>query len=66
MAITVETVPETRSTSADLLARLADGEAPAEGYWLIADRQTAGRGRQGRTWLDVFADRAAASLFLIA
>lgn len=23
-----------------------------EGYWLVADRQTAGRGRQGRGWLD--------------
>jgi BirA family biotin operon repressor/biotin-[acetyl-CoA-carboxylase] ligase len=23
-----------------------------EGYWLIADRQTAGRGRQGRRWFD--------------
>ena len=24
----------------------------AEGHWLIADRQSAGRGRQGRTWID--------------
>jgi BirA family biotin operon repressor/biotin-[acetyl-CoA-carboxylase] ligase len=23
-----------------------------EGYWLVADRQTDGRGRQGRDWLD--------------
>jgi BirA family transcriptional regulator, biotin operon repressor / biotin---[acetyl-CoA-carboxylase] ligase len=23
-----------------------------EGYWLVADRQSAGRGRQGRSWLD--------------
>jgi BirA family transcriptional regulator, biotin operon repressor / biotin---[acetyl-CoA-carboxylase] ligase len=45
-------VPETGSTNADLLARLAAGEAMPEGYWLIADRQTAGRGRQGRAWLD--------------
>jgi BirA family biotin operon repressor/biotin-[acetyl-CoA-carboxylase] ligase len=48
----IQTVPETRSTSADLLARLAAGERIAEGYWLVADRQTGGRGRQGRLWLD--------------
>lgn len=47
----IQTVPETRSTSADLLARLAAGERIAEGYWLVADRQTGGRGRQGRLWL---------------
>lgn len=45
-------VPETGSTNADLLARLAAGEVIPEGYWLIADRQSAGRGRQGRAWLD--------------
>jgi BirA family biotin operon repressor/biotin-[acetyl-CoA-carboxylase] ligase len=48
----IQTVPETRSTSADLLARLAAGERIAEGYWLVADRQTGGRGRQGRLWID--------------
>ncbi|HLV06312.1 MAG TPA: biotin--[acetyl-CoA-carboxylase] ligase [Croceibacterium sp.] len=47
-----ETVPETGSTSTDLLARLSRGEPVAEGYWLVADRQSAGRGRQGRNWLD--------------
>ncbi|MEO6387024.1 MAG: biotin--[acetyl-CoA-carboxylase] ligase [Croceibacterium sp.] len=52
MPIRIETVRETRSTSADLLARLAAGELVPEGHWLIADRQTGGRGRQGRTWLD--------------
>lgn len=45
-------VPETGSTNADLLARLAAGEDVPEGYWLIAERQSAGRGRQGRPWLD--------------
>ncbi|MXO72279.1 biotin--[acetyl-CoA-carboxylase] ligase [Altererythrobacter buctensis] len=45
-------VAETGSTNADLLTRLASGEALPEGFWLIADRQTAGRGRQGRPWLD--------------
>lgn len=52
MAVRFEIVQQTGSTSADLLARLAQGELIAEGYWLIADRQTAGRGRQGREWLD--------------
>ena len=45
-------VRETGSTSADLLARLAAGERLSEGYWLVADRQFAGRGRQGRSWFD--------------
>src|SRR6186713_2212753 len=36
----------------DLLGRIARGEAISEGYWLVADRQTEGRGRQGRSWLD--------------
>lgn len=45
-------VPETGSTNADLLARLAAGHSVPEGYWLIADRQSEGRGRQGRQWLD--------------
>lgn len=52
LTIRLEIVPETGSTSADLLARLAAGEPAREGHWLIADRQSAGRGRQGRTWLD--------------
>ena len=36
----------------DLIGRIAKGEAVPEGYWLVADRQTEGRGRQGRSWLD--------------
>ena len=52
MTIRIETVRETGSTSTDLLGRLALREAIPEGHWLVADRQTAGRGRQGRSWLD--------------
>lgn len=48
----IETVRETGSTSADLVARLGAGEYLPEGTWLIADRQTAGRGRLGRSWID--------------
>ncbi|HEX6376042.1 MAG TPA: biotin--[acetyl-CoA-carboxylase] ligase [Allosphingosinicella sp.] len=44
----VRTVPETGSTNDDL-ASLAREGAP-EGVWLRAERQTGGRGRQGREW----------------
>lgn len=45
-------VEETGSTNADLAAQIR-GEAPTkEGDWLVAHRQTAGRGRQGREWFD--------------
>jgi BirA family transcriptional regulator, biotin operon repressor / biotin---[acetyl-CoA-carboxylase] ligase len=45
-------VEETGSTNADLANALRSGEAPSEGEWLIARRQSAGRGRQGRVWFD--------------
>lgn len=48
----IRTVPETGSTNADLAARLRAGEHVAEGEWLIADRQHAGKGRLGRAWCD--------------
>jgi BirA family transcriptional regulator, biotin operon repressor / biotin---[acetyl-CoA-carboxylase] ligase len=44
----VRTVPETGSTNDDL-ASLARAGAP-EGVWLRAERQSEGRGRQGREW----------------
>ncbi|MDY7105239.1 MAG: biotin--[acetyl-CoA-carboxylase] ligase [Actinomycetota bacterium] len=44
----LEWVPETGSTNADLLRAAADG-AP-DGTVLVADHQTAGRGRRDRTW----------------
>jgi BirA family transcriptional regulator, biotin operon repressor / biotin---[acetyl-CoA-carboxylase] ligase len=46
---TIRTVPETGSTNADLLAIAANAE---EGLWLRTERQTAGRGRQGRVWVE--------------
>ncbi len=45
----IRTVPETGSTNDDLAALARDGAA--EGTWLRAERQTGGKGRQGRTWL---------------
>jgi BirA family transcriptional regulator, biotin operon repressor / biotin---[acetyl-CoA-carboxylase] ligase len=44
----VDLVPETGSTNADLAARARQGEVA--GTVLITDYQSAGRGRQGRTW----------------
>jgi BirA family biotin operon repressor/biotin-[acetyl-CoA-carboxylase] ligase len=46
----IEVVEQTGSTNADLLARVAAGNAPDEGYWLRAKHQSGGRGRLGRTW----------------
>lgn len=48
----IEFVAETGSTNADLANALRSGEGWAEGDWLVARRQTAGRGRQGRVWFD--------------
>lgn len=45
-------VPETASTNTDLVARLRAGEEVPDNYWLVVDRQTGGRGRQGREWTD--------------
>src|ERR1700747_609491 len=45
----VEVVDESGSTNSDLLARAAAGE-DINGLVLIAEHQTAGRGRMGRVW----------------
>lgn len=47
-------VEETGSTNADLAAALRAGDDVPEGCWLVARRQVAGRGRQGRVWQDGF------------
>lgn len=44
----IRTVAETGSTNADMLALARAGAE--DGLWLRAERQTAGRGRQGRFW----------------
>jgi BirA family biotin operon repressor/biotin-[acetyl-CoA-carboxylase] ligase len=45
----LDVVAQTGSTNADLLARAASG-IDVDGAILIAEHQTAGRGRQGRGW----------------
>lgn len=48
----IETVAAIPSTNGALLARLGGDEVLREGDWLVADRQSAGRGRAGRVWSD--------------
>lgn len=45
----IDVVDETGSTNADLLARAADGE-DIDGVALLAEHQSSGRGRHGRSW----------------
>ena len=52
MSRAIQYVAQTGSTNADLIARLRASEPLSEGFWIVADRQTTGRGRQGRTWFD--------------
>jgi BirA family transcriptional regulator, biotin operon repressor / biotin---[acetyl-CoA-carboxylase] ligase len=47
--IPFEHVPETGSTNADAMARIAAGEGRP--LWLTTDAQTSGRGRSGRPWV---------------
>jgi BirA family biotin operon repressor/biotin-[acetyl-CoA-carboxylase] ligase len=49
---TIDLVAETGSTNADLIARAVGGE-DVDGEVLIAEHQTAGRGRNGRSWSGV-------------
>ena len=54
-------IETTGSTNADLLADPAAGE----GDWLIASRQSAGRGRQGREWHSPSGNFAGSTLILL-
>jgi BirA family transcriptional regulator, biotin operon repressor / biotin---[acetyl-CoA-carboxylase] ligase len=49
----IETVDEVDSTNSELLRRepLLPGDSPADAIWLVAMRQTAGRGRRERNWV---------------
>jgi BirA family biotin operon repressor/biotin-[acetyl-CoA-carboxylase] ligase len=58
-AVDVEVVRETGSTNADLMARAARLERPT---LLIAEHQSAGRGRAGRSWLSARGDALTFSL----
>lgn len=49
----LDAVESTGSTNADLLARAAADPESGEGQVLVAEEQTAGRGRLGRTWTSV-------------
>jgi len=49
----LDVVASTGSTNADLLARAAAEPAGPEGQVLVAEEQTAGRGRLGRSWTTV-------------
>lgn len=44
----IRTVPETASTNDDVAALAREGAL--EGLWLRAERQSGGKGRQGRAW----------------
>jgi len=50
LPVTIEVVAETGSTNADLMARGAAG-ALSTPLLLVAEHQSAGRGRAGRSWL---------------
>jgi BirA family transcriptional regulator, biotin operon repressor / biotin---[acetyl-CoA-carboxylase] ligase len=49
----LDVVASTGSTNADLLARADDAPDTGEGQVLVAEEQTAGRGRLGRSWSSV-------------
>jgi BirA family biotin operon repressor/biotin-[acetyl-CoA-carboxylase] ligase len=59
----IRTVAETGSTNADMIALATSGLE--EGVWLRADRQTSGRGRQGRAWVSPAGNLYASTLVRI-
>jgi BirA family biotin operon repressor/biotin-[acetyl-CoA-carboxylase] ligase len=60
----LDVVASTGSTNADLLARAAAEPAGPEGQVLVAEEQTAGRGRLGRSWTSVPGEALTFSLLL--
>ncbi|MBI5926100.1 MAG: biotin--[acetyl-CoA-carboxylase] ligase [Aquabacterium sp.] len=60
--LSVEVLPEIGSTNTELMARGRRGETSPT--FIVACRQTAGRGRQGRTWLAAPGDTLTFSLGL--
>ena len=60
---TVEVLPEIDSTNTELMRRARAGQA--EPIVLVAESQTAGRGRQGRAWLNQPGDSLMYSLGLV-
>ncbi|MCW4352337.1 biotin--[acetyl-CoA-carboxylase] ligase [Hoyosella sp. YIM 151337] len=48
---TIDVVDETGSTNADLLSQARDADAAADRAVLLAEQQTAGRGRHQRSWV---------------
>lgn len=48
----IEVYEELASTSDKLARRIARGKPVEPGLWIVADRQTNGRGRHGRPWHD--------------
>ena len=68
--LVIERVAEIASTNVELLERAslvatADAPADADAVWLIAGRQTGGRGRRGRRWIADPATSLTASLGLV-
>ena len=64
---TVEILPEIDSTNSELMRRFkaaAGGQPPLEPTLLVAEQQTAGRGRLGRSWISRWGDSLTFSLGL--
>lgn len=55
-------LPTVDSTNAEVLRRLASGHVPP--FIMLAERQTAGRGRRGRSWVSPFGENLNYSLAL--
>src|SRR3954453_13260164 len=59
----IRTVTETGSTNDDVAALAREGAV--EGTWLRAERQSGGKGRQGRAWLSPAGNLHASTLVRI-